>query len=99
MSALVLDVGTSSTRLGYAGEDSPRCVVPTSYGYTPKTLKSTSADGMEIDVPSRDTFVGETGAPRWRAGMEVGNPMTDGLSAYTPGTTLSGPHGTSYCSI
>ncbi|KAG8931674.1 NuA4 histone acetyltransferase subunit [Tulasnella sp. 419] len=75
VSALVLDIGTSTTRLGYAGEDSPRCVIPTSYGYIPRT--TVNEEGVE--VTTRDTFVGELGVHRWRPGMEVGNPMSDGL--------------------
>ncbi|KAJ9095258.1 hypothetical protein QFC21_005624 [Naganishia friedmannii] len=33
VSALVLDFGTQNTRAGYAGEEIPRCIVPTAYGY------------------------------------------------------------------
>ncbi|KAJ9112704.1 hypothetical protein QFC22_006206 [Naganishia vaughanmartiniae] len=41
VSALVLDFGTQSTRAGYAGEEIPRCVVPTAYGYM----------DVEVEVP------------------------------------------------
>lgn len=30
---MVIDIGTQTTRAGYAGEEIPRCVVPTAYGY------------------------------------------------------------------
>lgn len=33
ISALILDPGSYSTRAGFAGEDTPKSVVPTSYGY------------------------------------------------------------------
>lgn len=32
--------------------------------------------------PRRDYYVGENGAPLWRAGQEVGNMMQDGVSEY-----------------
>ncbi|KAG8895013.1 NuA4 histone acetyltransferase subunit [Tulasnella sp. 403] len=79
ISALVLDIGSSSTRLGYAGEDTPRCVIPTSYGYIPRTVKTLNAEGVEVETISRDLYVGENGVGRWRPGMEVGNPMAEGL--------------------
>lgn len=28
VSAVVIDIGTHSTKAGYAGEDTPRCVIP-----------------------------------------------------------------------
>ncbi|CAG8580634.1 17474_t:CDS:2, partial [Racocetra fulgida] len=45
VSALVLDVGSCWTRAGYAGEDTPKAVFPTSYGYIPET---------ETEVPNID---------------------------------------------
>lgn len=82
VSALVLDMGTSSTRLGYAGEDTPRCIIPTSYGYIPRTVTSVGEDGMQVESQARDLYVGENGVNRWRPGMEVANPMTDSLSEH-----------------
>ncbi|EJD01073.1 actin-related protein Arp4p [Fomitiporia mediterranea MF3/22] len=37
VSAIVLDIGASSIRAGYAGDDTPKTVIPTSYGYTEET--------------------------------------------------------------
>ncbi|PWZ02001.1 Actin/actin-like protein [Testicularia cyperi] len=37
INALVIDPGHSSTRAGWAGEDTPRVVAPSSYGYLPIT--------------------------------------------------------------
>ncbi|CAG8472502.1 4464_t:CDS:2 [Cetraspora pellucida] len=45
VSALVLDVGSCWTRAGYAGEDTPKAIFPTSYGYIPET---------ETEVPNID---------------------------------------------
>lgn len=32
VSAVVIDVGTDTTRLGYAGEDQPQCLTPSKFG-------------------------------------------------------------------
>ncbi|KAG8914695.1 NuA4 histone acetyltransferase subunit [Tulasnella sp. 408] len=45
----------------------------------PRTVKTVDPSGMEVETTSRDLYVGENGVGRWRAGMEVGNPMADGL--------------------
>ncbi|KAJ9112635.1 hypothetical protein QFC19_000655 [Naganishia cerealis] len=47
VSALVLDFGTQNTRAGYAGEEIPRCVVPTAYGYM----------DVEVEVPVGTTNI------------------------------------------
>ncbi|CAJ0762865.1 14254_t:CDS:1, partial [Entrophospora sp. SA101] len=36
VSALILDAGSCWTRAGYAGEDAPKAIFPTSYGYIPE---------------------------------------------------------------
>ncbi|KAG8885179.1 NuA4 histone acetyltransferase subunit [Tulasnella sp. 331] len=79
VSALVLDIGTSSTRFGYAGDDTPRCIVPTSYGYIPRVTTTVGEDGNTVETQGRDLYVGENGVNRWRPGMEVGNPMSESL--------------------
>lgn len=73
VSALVLDVGTHTTRAGYAGEDTPKVIVPTSHGYL-------DADAAEGRV--RKYFVGEEGVSVWRDGMEVGSCMADGIGKW-----------------
>ena len=69
----MLDIGSHSTRAGYAGEDVPKCVIPTAHGYI-------DSDAPEGKV--RKYFVGEEGANSWRDGMEVGSIMRDGLGQY-----------------
>ncbi|EAU84581.1 brg1-associated factor b [Coprinopsis cinerea okayama7 len=93
VSALVIDIGTSSLRAGYAGDDTPKAIIPTSYGYIPAP--------PEADVPMGDgtgngeqgsatnanegsrkfaqMFLGQNGPSMWRPGMEIGNPLVDGL--------------------
>jgi actin-related protein len=83
VSALVLDIGSHTTRAGYAGEDVPKCVIPTAHGYL--DLAAPAAEGQESSVEGgkvRKYFVGEEGANSWREGMEVGSMMRDGLGQY-----------------
>lgn len=86
VSALVLDIGTSSVRAGYAGDDTPKAIIPTSYGY--KTDESSEADvtmgedGQPTNGTAREKvkmYIGNNGPPIWRSGMEVANPVTGGL--------------------
>jgi actin-related protein len=65
----VFDIGSSSSRVGFAGEDCPRSVFPTVVGYDPK------------DEAKR--FVGETQVYLWREGVELKSPVVDGLGMFT----------------
>ncbi|OBZ77109.1 Actin-like protein 6A [Grifola frondosa] len=71
VSALVIDIGTSSIRAGYAGDDNPKAIIPTSYGYLPDAPTTTE------DVTMGEA--GQNGPSLWRDGMRVENPMTNGL--------------------
>jgi len=74
VSALVLDIGTSTTRAGYAGDDTPRTVFSTTYGYI---KEAESSDEAESSVNAR-LFIGDH-VNEWRANMDVANPMMDGI--------------------
>ena len=63
VSALVLDFGSHTTRAGYAGEDTPRVVCPSYYGYIYEPSSSTTngtgtgdevgevdGNGMDVDA-------------------------------------------------
>jgi actin-like protein 6B len=94
VSALVVDIGSSSLRAGYAGDDTPKAIIPTSYGYIPLSAdaegdvsmaetgddsgagKDDAAKGKNAKV-----YLGQHGPSIWREGMEIANPMRDGLSA------------------
>lgn len=83
VSALVVDIGSSSLRAGYAGDDTPKAVIPTTYGY----LNTSDETAMEVEgtdatqsSKSLNLYIGENGPSLWRAGMEVSNPIVDGLS-------------------
>ncbi|KAI0285035.1 brg1-associated factor b [Russula aff. rugulosa BPL654] len=68
VSALVLDIGTSTLRAGYAGDDTPKAIIPTSYGFVP-----VARDG------DSKMYIGQHGPSVWRENMQIGNPMSEGL--------------------
>ncbi|CEL58128.1 Actin-related protein 4 OS=Emericella nidulans (strain FGSC A4 / ATCC 38163 / CBS 112,46 / NRRL 194 / M139) GN=arp4 PE=3 SV=1 [Rhizoctonia solani AG-1 IB] len=71
VSALVLDIGTSTTRAGYAGDDVPKAVFPTTFGYT---THYSGDENKEVRI-----HLGDEGVSLWRDGMEVGNPLQNGI--------------------
>ncbi|KAJ1947785.1 NuA4 histone acetyltransferase subunit [Kickxella alabastrina] len=107
VNALVIDVGSTWTRAGFAGEDLPKAYFPSHAGYiesevevteTSDEPKDISKAGGDQDVEMADVeaeaagettdartkkvrkfFVGDTESATWRAGMEVGGPMEQGL--------------------
>ncbi|KAJ3537367.1 hypothetical protein NMY22_g5619 [Coprinellus aureogranulatus] len=91
VAALVVDIGTSSLRAGYAGDDTPKSIIPTSYGYIPAPAESNDvsmADGTDGEAQPSTTkpkyanmYIGQNGPSIWRPGMEIGNPIQEGLSA------------------
>lgn len=68
----MLDPGTSWTRAGFAGEDTPKAVIPTDYGVTP--------DGK--------LHFGDNDVHTVRPGMEIRNPMKDGVGMFYPALNL-----------
>ncbi|KAB5593410.1 Actin-related protein Arp4p [Ceratobasidium theobromae] len=85
VSALVLDIGTSTTRAGYAGDDVPKAVFPTTFGYT---THYSAQEGVEPDPSDEEAgkankevriHLGDEGVSLWRDGMEVGNPLQNGI--------------------
>ncbi|KIJ56525.1 hypothetical protein M422DRAFT_197463 [Sphaerobolus stellatus SS14] len=89
VSALVLDIGGSTTRAGYAGDDTPKAIFPTYYGYT---LAENSEDvhiaeaesGQSEQIAARKKKVNihlgeQTGPSTWRPGMEIANPVHETL--------------------
>ena len=82
VSALVVDIGTSSVRAGYAGDDTPRAIIPTHYGFLPTETELLMSATNDVSNRSRpaELYIGQSGPSIWRAHMEVGNPLLDGLS-------------------
>jgi len=86
VAALVVDVGTSSLRAGYAGDDTPKAVIPTSYGFHRDldgdvSMTDTAENGdARVKPKFSKIYVGSSGPSIWREGMEVSNPVVEGLS-------------------
>lgn len=80
------------TRAGYAGEDTPRVMFPTSVGYV--DIEETAKEDVEMtegDAPpaqpatpqrKRHYYIGDNKINTFRSNMEVKNPMKDGMSKY-----------------
>ncbi|KAF9821434.1 hypothetical protein IEO21_00680 [Rhodonia placenta] len=94
VSALVVDIGTSSLRAGYAGDDTPKAIIPTTYGYIEEL--DTPAENGDGDVSMSDAganaeseaadprtkvklYIGANGPSLWRENMKVENPVKNGL--------------------
>ena len=52
----MLDIGSHSIRAGYAGDDTPKSVIPTSYGYTVE-----QSEGEDVDMETVNTTDGQPG--------------------------------------
>lgn len=81
----MVDIGSSSLRAGYAGDDTPKAIIPTTYGYQfspPDEDAPMDVEGGDARLKPRSAklFIGQSGPSMWRSGMEVDNPMVEGLS-------------------
>ncbi|OBZ82440.1 Actin-like protein 6A [Choanephora cucurbitarum] len=83
VNALVLDIGTSTTRAGYAGEDTPRVMFPTSVGYIDTPSIESDGDTLMTDSTEnkkkRNYFIGDNKINKFRSQMEITHPLQDGL--------------------
>ncbi|KZV75422.1 brg1-associated factor b [Peniophora sp. CONT] len=81
VSALVVDIGASSVRAGYAGDDTPKAVVNSNYGFIAESTDGDAVmdDGSAGSASSSKMFIGQHGPTVWRANMQVGNPIQDGM--------------------
>ncbi|KAI0313824.1 actin-related protein Arp4p [Amylostereum chailletii] len=82
VSALVVDIGTSTVRAGYAGDDTPKAVIPTSHGFIqppPDADISMADDGETPAKPETKMFIGQHGPSIWRADMHIANPIQHGI--------------------
>ncbi|KAI9202100.1 actin family [Polychytrium aggregatum] len=87
VSALVLDVGSSSTRVGFAGEDTPKAVFPTVVGSIAGEAGAADAQGDTImgggdrapATKKSKRFLGETEVYCWRENMDIRKPVSQGL--------------------
>ncbi|RCI01538.1 NuA4 histone acetyltransferase subunit [Rhizopus stolonifer] len=77
VNALVLDIGTSMTRAGYAGEDTPRVMFPTSVGYI-DPVQETDGDTV-MAGHKRQYYIGDNKVNMFKSQMEIKHPLQDGL--------------------
>ena len=92
VSALVIDIGSSTLRAGYAGDETPKAIIPTSYGFhRDHSNVDVSMGDAEGDVEGKlnqqhsknvRLYLGQHGPSIWREDMEVENPMSEGLGAF-----------------
>ena len=74
VSAIVLDLGSHSVKAGYAGQDTPQCVFPSSVGTTAKSGNDMdTSDGGKNSSKTKDYYVDNMGFRR--DGMEVESPF------------------------
>ena len=74
VSAIVMDLGSSCTKSGYAGEDCPKFVIPSSVGIM------AGEESAAQEGPSKRTFhVGTNALSVPRAGMTVDGALRDGI--------------------
>lgn len=86
----MVDFGSHTTRAGYAGEDTPRVVCPSYYGYTDEEEASSSSttngngDGMDVDPPAADANGNANGDSKGKGKRKyfVGE---DGVGIWRPG--------------
>lgn len=71
ISAIVLDPGAYTTRIGYAGEDTPKANIPTFCGYYDDPQRKFKHHGSYL--------VGDTEINTLHADMNVTNPFQDGV--------------------
>ena len=73
-----MDISRSYTKAGWSGEDSPKCVFPSSLGH----LKDKEGDvDMETEVKKKFT-VGESLIMYPKEDMELESPIEHGLGIY-----------------
>ncbi|KAI9332732.1 actin family [Zopfochytrium polystomum] len=87
VSALIFDIGTSTSKAGYAGEDTPRAVFPSAVGSVAGEGGSGGGGGAPDDGQSAEPapqsaakkYVGDSQVYLPRANMDIKFPLVDGL--------------------
>eukprot|EP00047_Mylnosiga_fluctuans_P005309 m.239711 g.239711 ORF g.239711 m.239711 type:complete len:432 (+) comp13529_c0_seq1:29-1324(+) len=83
--AVVFDIGTHTTKAGYAGEDTPKGAFPSAVGVRPAELENMMETSDETDGPAkkksiRSTYsIGTTNIATPRKDMAFAKPLKDGL--------------------
>jgi len=86
--ALVLELGSSLVKGGYAGDDSPKCVFPAYAGYIPEANSTMVGEQPAAEGEAPSASVAASKAKQWytdmamltyRDHMEIKSPTTNGL--------------------
>jgi len=96
ISAIVIDVGSSLSKAGWSGEDSPEVIIPSYVGTV--TEEENNMGGVENGVDTTlingnpgnsinssnkkktKKYIGDSQINCWRENMELKNPLKNGLS-------------------
>jgi len=93
ISAIVLDIGSSLSKAGWSGEDSPKVIIPsyvgtiideenkTGEGNVDATLINGTTDNSINSSTKKKTkkYIGDSQINCWRENMELKNPLKNGL--------------------
>jgi len=95
---LVVDIGSNSTKVGYAGEDSPKAVFPSAVGVIYSSAKDGAggkasgigdADDVDMEKPfasasntGKKYYVGTNSIGLRREGLEIENALAGGLGKH-----------------
>ncbi|KAG1453535.1 hypothetical protein G6F56_007549 [Rhizopus delemar] len=67
-------MGTCSTRAGYAGEDTPRAMFPTQFGYLD------NQDGEDVSMENKKQYyIGDNKINKFKSQMTMSHPLKDGM--------------------
>lgn len=76
----MVDAGTTNTRLGWAGEDSPKAFYPSTIGYVDPNQGRMEIE--EEEEPQKKMYVGTTAISFRRDFMELESPIVSGLGKF-----------------
>lgn len=89
VSAIILDPGSASVRAGFAGEDSPKSVIPASYGKFSAEGKDKYIFGDNIHVNPRPGLA--INSPLGKDGLVENWDMAEKIWEYSFASRLTGP--------